>query len=123
MDKVIERIYMTDNIIKFPSKKMETVTIEDEVTLGDDSIEFAYAIIDEVHDLIHESSGECIFTDDEYKPLVLCITESLAALYLMSHGVEHPFQELAQEIFGDDIDISSGVDYNDPIDDIDDKEL
>lgn len=75
---------MANNIIKFPSKKTETVEIEDDHTLNKKALEFAYEMIDYVHDGIHEETGDCIFTDDDYVPMVICMAEVISATYLLS---------------------------------------
>lgn len=102
---------MTDNVIKFPAKKIETVEIEDEHTLNKKALEFAYEMIDYIHDGIHEETGDCIFTDDEYMPMVIYMAEVIASTYMLSQGHDHPFQEIAQELFGD-VDIDAEMDYD-----------
>ena len=105
---------MNNNVIKFPNKKTETIEIEDEQTLNKRALDFAYEMIDYVHDGIHEETGDCIFTDDEYIPMVICMAEVIAATYMLSQGHDHPFQEIANDLFGD-VDIDSNMDYNEPI--------
>lgn len=102
---------MSNNVIKFPAKKAETVDIQGELTLNKRALEFAYEMIDYIHDGFHEETGECIFTDNEYMPMVICMAEVIAAAYLLSQGRDHPFQEIAQDLFGD-IDIDAEMDYN-----------
>jgi hypothetical protein len=102
---------MTNNVIKFPNKKLETIENKQELTLNQESIEFAYEIADVLHDVLHERTGDCIFTDDDYTPLVICVTEVISAIYMMSQGHDHPFQEIAQELFGN-VDIDAEMDYD-----------
>lgn len=111
MDKLIERISMNNNVIKFPNKRVETVEISDEESINKKSLEFAYEMIDYIHDGIHEETGDCIFTDDEYMPIVICMAEVISAAYLMSQGHDHPFQEIAHDLFSD-VDISEEMEYD-----------
>ena len=104
---------MSNNVIKFPAKKAETVEIEDENTLNKRALEFAYEMIDYIHDGFHEETGDCIFTDDEYVPMVIYMVEVIAATHMLSQGHDHPFQEIAQDLFGD-VDIDAEMDYNEP---------
>lgn len=105
---------MSSNVIKFPNnKKTETIEIEDERVLSKRALEFAYEMIDYVHDGIHEETGDCIFTDDEYVPMVICMAEVIASIYMLSRGHDHPFQEIANNLFGD-VDIDSDMGYNEP---------
>jgi hypothetical protein len=109
------------NVIKFPNKRVETVDIEDENTLNKKALEFAYEMIDYIHDGIHEETGDCIFTDDEYMPMVICMAEVIASTYMLSQGHEHPFQEIAQDLFGD-IDIDAEMDYDETSNESDEDE-
>lgn len=109
---------MKNNVIEFPARKTETVEIEDSRTLNKKAMEFAYEMIDYVHDGIHEETGDCIFTDDEYIPIVICMAEVISAAYMLSQGHDHPFQEIAQDLFGN-IDIEVEVDYNGILNELD----
>jgi hypothetical protein len=98
---------MSDNkVINFPSKKIEDLKILEEEDIQNSAYEFASNILDYIHDGIHEETGECIYSDDGYIPLGIYITEVLSSIYLMSQGVDHPFQEIAEEVFGADSDNS-----------------
>jgi hypothetical protein len=99
---------MTTNVITFPSRKEETVEIESTMAIEEAGNDFAYEVMEHIHDILHDQTGECLFTDDQYKPLAICLGEVLTALYMFSQGNEtHPFYEIAQEIFGDEaLDIS-----------------
>lgn len=114
---------MTDNVIKFPFKTdVETITIEDEGSTYLDAYEFFSNIIDLIHDGLHENTGDCIFTDEEFHPLVNMLGENLIAMYLLSQGIDHPLQDVAKDFF-ETVDISENVDYNDTKDDIDKDEI
>lgn len=102
---------MTNNVIKFPKKRTETIEIEDANVLNRKALDFAYEMLDYIHDRVHEKTGDCIFTDDEYTPIVICTAEVISAMYLQSQGVGHSFQEIAQELFGD-VDIDVEFDYS-----------
>ena len=102
---------MSNNIIKFPAKKAETVDIQGELTLNKRALEFAYEMIDYIHDGIHEETGDCIFTDDEYMSIVICMAEVISAAYLLSQGHDHPFQEIAHDLFSD-VDIPDEMEYD-----------
>jgi len=102
---------MPNNVIKFPAKRAVTVELPPEEVTVQESLEFAYEIADVIHDALHERTGDCIFTDDDYTPLVICVTEVISAMYLMSHGHAHPFHEIAQELFGG-VDIDAEMEYD-----------
>lgn len=101
------------NVIKFPTnKKTEIVEIQEEEFVHKKSLEFAYEIIDYLHDQMYEETGDCIFDDDDYVPLIICTAEVISALFLHSQGHEHPFQEIAHDLFGE-VDIDANTVYND----------
>jgi len=106
---------MTNNVIKFPSRKIEA-----EPSIHTESLEFAYELIDELHDRLHDETGDCIFTDDEYTAITIFLAEVISAMYLMGHGLDHPIQEIASELFGD-VDIDDEMDYNEFNDKIDEE--
>lgn len=105
---------MTDNVIKFPRRKEETVEVVDTMTLEETGNHIAGDLMDVVHDFFHDETGECIYTDEEYLPLVICLGEVLTAMYMFSQGDDsHPFYGVAQEIFGDSpVDNSEKESYN-----------
>jgi len=105
---------MKDNVIKFPGRNDETKVIISDMDLEEAGNDFAYEVMEQIHDILHEKNGECIFTDEQYLPLVTCLGEVLTALYMFSEGNDtHPFHEIAQDIFGDDsLDISEEEGYN-----------
>ena len=112
MDKPTESNTMTDNVIKFPNKLEEKVeVITDELDLHRQSLSFAYEAIDNIHDMLHEETGDCIYTDDDYTSITIFIAEVISGMFLMSHGVEHPMQEIADDLFND-VDISDEMDYS-----------
>jgi hypothetical protein len=103
----------TDNVIKFRPRKTETVEIQEEQDSNREALEFAYEVLDILHDMLHEQTGDCIYTDRDYSALTICVAEVIAAVYLTSQGIEHPFQEIANDFFGNvDVDIDSEMDYN-----------
>jgi hypothetical protein len=99
---------MTDNVIKFPIPKEDTILDIEEA--GND---FAHEVMESIHDILHTKTGECLYTDEQYKPLAICLGEVLTALYMFSQGDEtHPFYTIAQEIFGDEsLDIADNEHY------------
>jgi hypothetical protein len=102
---------MTSNVIAFPQKE-ETVEIRDRISTEEDADSFANEIVEIIHNALHDRTGECIFTDDEYTPITICIGEVITALYMLSQGFDdHPFQQIATEIFGDEVDISDEEGY------------
>lgn len=101
---------MTDNIVKFPAK-VEHIEQEDNEKLHDIAIDFANVAVEELHHMMHDETGDCIFTDEEYHPLNFMFAEVVSAMYLMSQGVDHPMQEIAETLFGD-VDITDESDYN-----------
>jgi hypothetical protein len=110
-----------DNVIKFPTKQLiDNVEIADEDDVRIESISIAYQIMDSLHDIIHEETEECIFTDDEYVPMVIFLSEAISAMYLKASGFDHPMQEIAENLFGD-VDIDPDMEYNESNDD-DNKE-
>jgi hypothetical protein len=105
---------MTNNVIKFPQKKSETVDIEDVDDIHKYSLEFAYSVIDDIHDVFHEETGDCIFVDDDYTSLVILLAEVLSGMYLLSQGIDHPTQEIADDLFAhvkEEIDNSTDTSY------------
>jgi hypothetical protein len=109
---------MTDNVVKFPGKNTETVDILEEKDLHTQSLDFAYELIHQAHDTIHEEFGDCILTDEEYNPLVFLLAETLSAIYFMTQGVDHVLQEIAEDLFGDVVvDNDDEMVYNEPNDD------
>lgn len=104
---------MTSNVITFPPRKEETVEIEDDLILEEVGNDFANEIIEHIHEVLHDKTGECLLTDEQYRPLIICLGEVLTALYMFSQGNEtHPFNEIAQEIFGDSaVDIPEELEY------------
>ena len=104
---------MTDNVIKFPRRKEETVKVVDTMTLEETGNRIAGDLMNVVHDFFHDETGECIYTDEEYLPLVICLGEVLTAMYMFSQGDDsHPFYEIANDIFGDSsVDKSDELDY------------
>lgn len=102
---------MTSNVITFPDRKVETVEIKSEIVAGEEANDFANEIIEIIHNALHEKTGECIFTDEDYKPITICLGEVIAGLYMLSQGHNHPFQEIATEIFGDEVDIPADEGY------------
>lgn len=107
---------MTTNVIAFPQRKdeaIEAIEIKDEMEVSEDASNFANEIIEIIHYALYEKTGECIFTDEEYRPITICISEVIAGLYMLSQGREHPFQEIASEIFGDEVDIADENEYTD----------
>jgi hypothetical protein len=122
VDKPTESNTMTNNVIKFPQKKTETIDIPEDIDLHKYSIEFAYEVIDNIHDMFHEETGDCIFVDDDYTAMTIFLAETISGMYLLSQGVDHPMQEIANDLFGDieiDVDIPSETDYNEPVDETD----
>jgi hypothetical protein len=108
-------IKFPNNVIKFPKRKPETIEIPEDLALHKYSLEFAYEVIDNIHDTFHEETGDCIFVDDDYTAMVLFLAETISGMYLMSQGVDHPMQEIATDLFGDveiDVDIPSEMDYD-----------
>lgn len=104
---------MTSNVITFPSKKEEAVDIKDKMSVEEDANDFAQELIDIIHGALYDKTGECIFTDEEYRPIAICLGEVISAMYMLSQGYDdHPFQEIAKEIFGDDVDIADEDAYN-----------
>lgn len=123
MDYSIGKNNMTSNVIKFPSKQT-TETNTETMKIDQESLDFAYEFADILHHAIHEKSGTCIFTDELYIELGICLTEVISAIYLLSKGQEHPFQEIAKDLFGDDsifVDIDTEIDYNETSEDIDEE--
>jgi hypothetical protein len=109
---------MTDNVVKFPDKNTETVDILEEKDLHTRSLDFAYNIIHQLHDDLHEETGDCVFTDEEYNPLVFLLAETLSAIYFMSNGADHVMQEIAEDLFGDVmVDNDDEMGYSEPNDD------
>jgi hypothetical protein len=104
---------MTNNVIQFQSRKVETIEIKDATEVEIDANDFANEIVEMVHDVLHERTGECMFTDDEYTSITICISEVITALYMKSQGHGHPFLEIAEEIFGEDVDIADEMSYTD----------
>jgi len=105
---------MTNNVITFPSRKEETVeTIEfkDEMASEEEANDFANEIIEIIHAALYEKTGECMFTDEDYTPITICLSEVIAGLYMLSQGHDHPFLEIASEIFGDEVDIPDDDGY------------
>ncbi len=112
MDKPLESNTMTDNVIKFPNKPTENVeVVTDELDLHRQSLSFAYEAIDNIHDMLHEETGDCIYTDDDYTAITIFLAEVISGMFLMSHGIEHPMQEIANDLF-DDVDTDDEVGYN-----------
>jgi hypothetical protein len=124
-----------NNVIKFPTtdkekeqilgKNIEFVNADDEPeNIQKESLVFAYEVIDELHDMLHSETGDCIFTDNEYMPLVIFAAEVISAIYLLSHGIdEHPMMDIANDLFGDiDIDNSEDFVYTDDENDDEEKE-
>ena len=111
-----------NNVIKFPSMKdeVETIMIKDELDHHKDSFELVDPVIEYLHDMLHEQTGDCMFEDDDYRALKILISEAVSAIYLLSQGVEHPLQEIAEDLFND-LDIEENIDY-DESNEIDDKE-
>jgi len=103
---------MTNNVIQFQSRKIETVEINDAAETEIDANDFANEIVEVIHDMLHDKTGDCIFTDEDYKSITICIGEVITALYMLSQGHDHPFIEIANEIFGDEVDISEEEGYN-----------
>ena len=101
-----------DNVIRFPTthklqgKSADIVTVDDVETTNAESMNFAYEIVDVIHELLQEKTGDCVYTDDEYTPIIILVAEVLSAIYLTSQGVDdHPMQNVAADLFGDvDID-------------------
>lgn len=106
---------MTGNVIKFPGRNSESINVEVDMDTEEAGNDFAYEIMEYIHDILHEKNGECIFTDEQYLPLVTCLGEVLTALYMFSEGDDtHPFREIAQDIFGDNsLDNADVEHYND----------
>lgn len=105
---------MTSNVITFPSRNeeaIEIVEIKNEIIAGEEANEFANEIIEIIHNALHDKTGECIFTDEDYKAITICLGEVIAGLYMLSQGHNHPFQEIASEIFGDEVDIPDEEGY------------
>jgi len=104
-----------DNVIKFQPREntVKTVEISSEEKLNAKSLEFSYDVLDIIHDMIHEQTGDCIFTDDDYKSITICTAEVVSAIYLMSQGLDHPFHEISKTLFND-VDIDNKVDYDIP---------
>ena len=100
---------MVDNIVKFPTKLETTVEVTD--GCHDDSVDFAYTVIEELHDMMHNETGDCIFTDEDYHPLNSMMAEVVSAIYLMSQGINHPMQEIAINLL-ENVDITDKADYN-----------
>jgi hypothetical protein len=116
MDNPTERDKMKSNVINFHPRKneeIETIDIKDELAVGEDATDFANEIIEIIHYALYEKTGECIFTDEEYMPITICLGEVIAGLYMLSQGHNHPFQEIASEIFGDEVDILHEEGYTD----------
>jgi hypothetical protein len=113
VDQPPERDEMTSNVIKFPTQnRVETIEIETEFVAEENGNDFGSEIIEYIHDVLHEKTGECIFTDEQYRPLVICLGEILTALHMFTQGHDtHPFYEIANEIFGEKVDIAEEVDY------------
>lgn len=101
---------MTSNVITFP-QRMETIEVKNEIIAGEEANDFANQIIEIIHNALHDQTGECMFTDPEYKPMTICIGEVISALYMLSQGHNHPFLEIANEIFGDEVDIPEEEGY------------
>lgn len=116
MDESTERNTMTNNVIAFQPKKEEPIEIKDKSSVEEDANDFAYELIEIIHGALHDRTGECIFTDEEYKPITICLGEVISAMYMLSQGYDdHPFQEISKEIFGDEVDIDEEDEYNDDI--------
>jgi hypothetical protein len=105
---------LTDNVIDFPEYVRNRAMFDDEKNKEDDdhqeSLDFAYSVIEYAHDELHEETGDCIFTDEIYKGLVILIAESLTALHLLQRGEYHPMQEIAED-FADGLDIDDVIGY------------
>ena len=100
---------MKNNVIPFPRPKEEVIEIKDRMTVEEDANEFASEIIEIIHNALHDKTGDCIFTDDEFMPIALCLEEVISAMYLLSQGYDdHPFQDIAKDIFGVDIEDEEG---------------
>ena len=103
---------MKNNVIAFPKPKEEVIEIKDRMAVEEDANEFASEIIEIIHNALHEKTGDCIFTDDDFGPISFCLDEVICAMYMLSQGYDdHPFQEIAKDIFGDDVDIPTEESY------------
>ena len=107
----IERNTMKNNVIAFPQRNEEIVDIKSAEEVEIDANDFANEIVNFIHDELHEKTGECIFTDEEYRSITICVGEVITALYMQSQGHDHPFLEIADEIFGEDVDIADEDSY------------
>jgi hypothetical protein len=101
------------NVIEFPSSKEETIKIKNRMAVEEESEHFSLEVMEVIHDLMHDRTGECIFTDEEYRPIRIFLSEVISAMYLKSQGHDdHPMIEISNEIFGDDqLDIADYVGY------------
>jgi hypothetical protein len=114
-----------NNVIKFPlsneekkemfGRNVEFVQVDDAESIEKESLVFAYDVIDHLHDMLHEETGDCIFTDDSYMTLTIFAAEVISTIYLMAHGVDdQPIQQIADDLFGNiDVDNLSDLDYTD----------
>ena len=95
-------------IVKVPNRLHE-VNIQESNEFQKETIEFSYEIIDHIHDIIHEKFDECIYTDQDYEPLVVCLSELISAICHMTQGKDHPFIDFCNEVF---VDSGINMDYN-----------
>ncbi len=113
MDQPTERNKMTSNVIAFPKREGETINTIDRLQVESDADEFAYELMETIHDVFHQKTGECIFTDEDYAPISIYLSEVISAMYMLSQGHDdHPMQEIAKDVFGNDLDIAEKNDYD-----------
>jgi hypothetical protein len=86
-----------DNVIPFPKKIIEDVTIDNDI--HQQALLFTTELIKHVHQYMHENTKDCIFSDEDYHPLIALSVEIFNSMYLMANGVDHPMQDFAKEFY------------------------
>jgi hypothetical protein len=104
---------MKDNVIKFPKKETATVTVDEDDEILYQSLNIAHEALEQLHDILHEQTDECIYTDSAYSNMITLFVEIVSAMYHMTQGKDHILQEIADDFFEETVDNPDEKDYND----------
>jgi hypothetical protein len=104
---------MKDNVINFPKKETEVISVDEDDVILYQSLSVAHEILEQLHDVLHEQTDECIFTDPEYSNMITLFIETVSAMYHMTQGKTHVLQEIADDFFEEMVDNTDEKDYND----------
>jgi hypothetical protein len=86
---------------------------EEPMSLEEVGHHFAYEVLDHLHEMIHEATDECIYTDEKYNPISIYAVEVITAMFMLANGDDsHPFCEIADEVFNESVDKGDDLGYN-----------